>query len=325
MHGVVGAGTIAWTLDEPPEPANGYCVRHGVAHLLHAGRVADAAARLSDLAFAGAWIRWCRQRAHDDFTPVMRAWHAIGIDRAGASFAAQVTRAETLERGDLANARLVIEFLQDAGFRAEAQALGPPLIARHRAVFGDEHPETASAERMVGLVYKAAKRYAEAGPMLEHALAVHLASLEDGDPERFATMNGCASMRAALGRYDASIALFEETLAGRRHFLGPTHPRTLVTMASLALTLTSAGRHAEAVPLHRETLEARAAQLGPDHPKTLKSVANLGRALFLAGQPGEAVSLLAEAVSRRDRVLGPGHPHTKEARKLLDEARAAAG
>ena len=86
-----------------------------------------------------------------------------------------------------------------------------------------------------------------------------------------------------------------------------------------------AGKFSDAELIARKAHIKRIHVLGVDHPDTLTTASNLASILAYQCKFTEAEAMLTTVLATSRRVLGPAHPQTQNARKLLDEARRAAG
>jgi hypothetical protein len=144
-------------------------------------------------------------------------------------------------------------------------------------------------------------QYAQARPLLEHALEIRRRRLGD-HPLTVLSYVALAGNLVEQGGHAEARPLYEKALEIRLR-LGDDHPDTGVIYDHLASHLAAQGKYAEARPLYEKALEIRRRLLGDDHPDTATSQHNL--AMNLHSQGGYA--------SARERWLG--------AVDLLDRAR----
>jgi hypothetical protein len=81
LHRDLGDRTVAWAPVDQPTTLDAYLVRHGVAHLFALGRRDEAEARLLDLPYMAAFAK-----AYDTFVEPLKAWRAVGLDRARVGY-----------------------------------------------------------------------------------------------------------------------------------------------------------------------------------------------------------------------------------------------
>ena len=209
--------------------------------------------------------------------------------------------------------------------RAEAIAIGEPLVADLERVLGPNHPDTLKSLSSLAFAYRAAGRVADAIPLLERVLAALEQLLGTNHPDALVSRNNLAGAYQAAGRVAEAISLHEQILADFERVLGPNHPNTLISRNNLARAYQEGGRAAEAIPLFERVLAARERLLGADHPDILNSRDNLAAAYRDAGRAAEAIPLHEQVLAAREQLLGTDHPETLGSRDYLALAYQAAG
>jgi tetratricopeptide (TPR) repeat protein len=291
--------------DASPLPA--YVCKHGVAHLLTVGRVADAEARMLDVVFMSAFIR-----AWDDGVQPLVSWRVVGLDKADEgwrrTYAARPDDDATLDRAQ--HALVVAEFIVDCGLYDAAACVGAwalDVIQRH---VGTDHSWSFTASHVVASAYLSAGRLEAAeriaGPALD---ASERTSGADGDSTN-CLVSTMAQVLWKQGRLTEAEPLCVRALEVTQRLYGPDHPNAMRDLNNLAGMRNALGQHDEAERLHRLALEAKERRLGPDHPSTLTSAANVANCLTNAQRHEEAYEMYARVSGSQARVLGPEHPST---------------
>ena len=169
-HEALATATMNWGAPaEGPasRPLDAYVVRHGIAHVLHAGRRDDATARLLDLSYMAAVVD-----EHATFVEPLAMWRAVGLERIDG----YERVAEALPKGEDATAALidagatVASFLRDAGRYGAAAALAPWVLEASERTFGPEHPSTLVSVNNLAMLLKARGKLDEAEPLFRRAL-----------------------------------------------------------------------------------------------------------------------------------------------------------
>lgn len=176
--------------------------------------------------------------------------------------------------------------------------------------FDTEPQVEAEIRGIVGGIYRALGRPADARAHLERARALRLQTSGPDSPEALYALNNLAALTAEEGRVVEAEAMYRESLATSRRIMGEEHLRTLTALNNLAQTLRQQGRTEEAVPLLREALALRLRTAAEDDAFTLAARNNLAGVLATLGDFTAAEPILRDTLAIRRRVLGDTHPDT---------------
>ncbi len=146
-----------------------------------------------------------------------------------------------------------------------ALALGPetgiPLLTRavaiNRRVWGERHPETATAETNLSGLLLAAGRTDESVRMGRAALAAFDATLGADHPRTAGAASNLADALRAHGDRAGAERLYRRALEIDERAYGPQHPETLNDVRNLADFLRETGRASEAQELERRLTGVR--------------------------------------------------------------------
>ncbi len=155
--------------------------------------------------------------------------------------------------------------LYGGGRHAQSLAVHEQLLVLHRAIRGDEHPETGR------ILADLANDYLnDQQPELAHQYAIE--SMErirelDGtsDPRFLRALNLLGMIEDNLGRPDAARQHYEELVERAREAFGPHHPEYAVYASALAAHHQLHGDHAAAADMLEEVLEIERAQLAESY------------------------------------------------------------
>jgi tetratricopeptide (TPR) repeat protein/CHAT domain-containing protein len=156
------------------------------------------------------------------------------------------------------------------------------------------------------------RKYAEAQPLLEKALANYRRLLGDDHPDTARSYSRLAMIFQAQGKYAEAQPLFEKSLEINRRVLTDDHPDTASSYLSLAIHFATRGRYAQAQPLFEKALEINRRLLTDDHPDTAKSYNDLATNLYAGGKYAAAQPLYEKALDIRRRLLTDDNPATAE-------------
>ena len=170
----------------------------------------------------------------------------------------------------------------------EAERLNRVVLAVHRRIRGDEHPNTLTVMSNLASNFIHQGKLAEAESLERSMLAVRRRVLGPEHPHTLSTAGNLSVSLAKQGKHVEAEAIVRELLAVRRRVLGEQHPNTLVSAGNLVSVLLRQGKNAEAEELARELLTDHRRVQGDHHPNTLVSAGNLVTALANQGKTVEA-------------------------------------
>jgi CHAT domain-containing protein/tetratricopeptide (TPR) repeat protein len=203
-----------------------------------------------------------------------------------------------------------IEELYGQGRYAEAIVLAEEVLAIHRKVLGEEHPETTTCLCTLGDLLHANGDYAAARPYYEQALAIRRRIFGEEHPDTAESLNSLGGLLMSSGDYAGARPYLEQALAIYRRVHGEEHLDTAWSLNSLGLLLKSTGDYAAARSYYEQALAIRRKVLGEEHPNTATSLHNLGALLVAMGDYAAARPCFEQALAIRSKVLGEEHPAT---------------
>ncbi|WP_240356729.1 serine/threonine-protein kinase [Myxococcus eversor] len=179
------------------------------------------------------------------------------------------------------------------------------VLETTKEVMGPDHPQTAMAANAVGYHLTVSRRFEEAIPFLEQAIALEERAMGANSATLSYPLNNLASALEPLRRYADARKLRERALALDLQTHGPAHPETASDWALLAELALSEGRTRDAVDLAlRSTKAYETFQKG--HPDQATPLTTLGLAQLALGKPREARATLERALTLRTATPGPG-------------------
>jgi tetratricopeptide (TPR) repeat protein len=163
----------------------------------------------------------------------------------------------------------------DNGNLKEAEKLHKEVLAAHKEILGENHPDTLKSMNNLATVYHDNGNLKEAEQMYKEVLAGCKEILGENHPNTLTGMNNLANVYHDNGNLKEAEQMYKEVLAARKEILGENHPNTLTSMNNLATVYCDNGNLKEAEQMYKEVLVARKEILGENHPDTLKSMNNL--------------------------------------------------
>src|SRR5262249_55536777 len=119
-----------------------------------------------------------------------------------------------------------------------------------------QQDEAAALIGRVSELYKA-KKYAEAIPFAQRALAIHEQTLGSNHVEVANSLGWLAVLYREQGRYADAEPLLRRSLAIKEKVLGPDHPDVATSLDDLALLYANQSRYIDAEALYRRALAIR--------------------------------------------------------------------
>jgi CHAT domain-containing protein/Tfp pilus assembly protein PilF len=221
--------------------------------------------------------------------------------------------------GKLSSLKEQVTELYQAGKFQEANPIAQKFLELSEKALGPDHPATASALNILGLLYNSMGDYAKAEPLFQRALKIDEKALGPDQPNTAQCLINLAELYHNLGNYAKAEPLFQRALMIRETVLGPDDIDTATSLKGLALLYYSQGDYVKAEPLFQRALKIHEKALGSDHPATSKVLSNLGLLYDSMGDYAKAEPLFQRALNINEKALGPDDPYTALALNNLAE------
>ncbi len=251
-----------------------------------------------------------------------RVYASLGLYEPAA---AQLATAVAFHRQDGGDPRELSRVLSNlAGVRIsqgayqDAAALARESLALERRLYGEQHEETATTLRRLGLALKEMGELTEAEGFVRESVAMRRRLFREPDAALVESVNQLATLLHERGEYDAAEALFRENLEIARALPGDRYPGLPSAMASLAAVLGTKGDLTAAESLLREALGLWRERLGNDHPDLALYLRSLATTVRRRGRHEEAAALYHEVL--RIQRLAHGTEHHEVAKTTYDLA-----
>jgi CHAT domain-containing protein/Tfp pilus assembly protein PilF len=202
------------------------------------------------------------------------------------------------------------EKLKNAGRYRQEQPLREKILAVHRRILGEDHPDTAqSYNDLASIHYTLANNtLAEAG--LRKALTIFRKVLGEEHPQTASSYNNLAFISFRQGKYAQALPLLRRALTIFFNVLGEEHSTTAACQNNLGKALLHLGKAAEAEESFRRALAVFRKRLSEEHAQTAHAYNNIAACMNIQGKHAEAETIYRKSLSIRRRVLGDLHPDT---------------
>jgi tetratricopeptide (TPR) repeat protein len=201
---------------------------------------------------------------------------------------------------------------KEEGKPAEAARLYERAVEKARALYGADHPATATLMNNLAYLYQALGQYARAEPLYQRSLAIREARLGKDHPDVATSLNNLAELYRVTGQHARAEPLYQRSLGIREAQLGKDHPDVAQSLNNLALLYQTKSQYARAEPLLKRSLEIKEARLGKDHPSVALSLNNLAEVYRVTGQFARAEPLYQRSLGIREAQLGKDHPEVAQ-------------
>ena len=168
------------------------------------------------------------------------------------------------------------DFLYQNAKYKEAESVCLRLIALREELFGKEHPSTAAAYNMIGMVYDSQGDYATALEYYGKALDIRERVLGPFHPNTVASYGNIGNVYLEQGDYAKALEYYNKAMEMDERVLGHDHPDTATSYNNIGVVYDDQGDYAKALEYYRKAFDIRERVLGPDHPNTAMSYNNIG-------------------------------------------------
>jgi tetratricopeptide (TPR) repeat protein len=246
-------------------------------------------------------------------SPLERARAALAVGNYEAVFIESAKqRVESRELAILEGTAALARFQDNPQFSWQTKALAAfqRALALPEAI--TQPVEWAHAVLLVGCVLANLARFAEAEPIVRHALQLLESQYGPEHPEAAMTLHILAILLQATNRLTEAERLMRQALTIDEQSYGPMHPKVAIVLNDLVRLLQATNRLAEAEPLVQRALTIDEQSFGPMDPKVAVDLNDLAVLLWNTNRLAEAEPLMRRAVRifvDFTRNTGHEHPH----------------
>ena len=208
-----------------------------------------------------------------------------------------------------------------AGDNARGLEANAEYLRQARALFGEDHPDTALGHAERGGLLFAEARFAEAAAAYAEAVRAYRAS--GGEAGAAIAEGNRADALRELGRPAEALPLQQAALRTMERLFGPDSPRVAGRLSNLARTEAALGRHARALATYDRSLriyQGQAQEHGSGGANAAYVAAWRARSLLALGRAAEAEAVLRQSVARIEAEPEPSPRLRGEALAFLVEA-----
>jgi len=180
------------------------------------------------------------------------------------------------------------------------------LIEQHTFTFS----EAAQLLNKAGEYLRDHALYAQAGALLQQALAIYEKSLDPKDTYIGVILNSLVLLYRAQGKHAQAVPYGQRALDFYEKTLGPDHPYTAITLDNVAQLYYAQGKYEQAEPLFQRSLTIKERALEPNHPNTARTLNNLALLYYAQGKYPQAEEFYQRSLAIKEKVLEPDHPDT---------------
>jgi eukaryotic-like serine/threonine-protein kinase len=208
----------------------------------------------------------------------------------------------TLARAHLLSSRARVHLLAADFDAATAEAI--ESLALVESVYGEDHPDVASAVNTVGTVYMQQGDDEKAAAAFERARALAETAYGESHVEVARYLHNAAGVEYNRGDLAKARALSERSLAIKEQWLDPNSREIASSLNALGNLAMRDANYAEAQRLLERTVAIFRKLHDGDHPALLAVIANLAHAHHVQEHYGEAEVLYRECLAMAERLFG---------------------
>ncbi|MCB1588185.1 MAG: tetratricopeptide repeat protein, partial [Xanthomonadales bacterium] len=175
------------------------------------------------------------------------------------------------------------------------------VFDRLAVVYGPDHVRTAYAQANLGTSLKQARRYDEAAPLLESALAKIDSLLGQEHPAYALVLNNYANLVGNRGEWERSLVLHNQAVTLRRQNLGIDHKDLAESLMNRGNVYKQLGQPRKALEDITAAVDIYHRTVGDSHPDALLAIANLASKLLDVDRPEEAATQAERVLATLDR------------------------
>ena len=200
------------------------------------------------------------------------------------------------------------DFLSDYAFYDKALDVYIHTILIKVKLYGTDHPNTASANDNIGLVYRKLGYYDKALEYLTKAMDIREKVFGFEHPSTAASYNNIGMVYNDQGDYDKALEYHLKALNINKKVVGIGHIDTAVSYNNIGVDYDFLGNYDKALEYYIKALNIRKEILSIEHPDIAASYNNIALTYNNQGDYDKALECHFKALDLETRVLGFEHP-----------------
>jgi serine/threonine protein kinase/tetratricopeptide (TPR) repeat protein len=197
---------------------------------------------------------------------------------------------------------------QSLGLYENADSLLRKAYALRTALYGENHPDVATALNALGSLWFAMGRFAAAESSLQRALKIRMDVFGPENAQTAESMNDLAMILRERGDLPSAEDLLKRSLATYLQVSGEGSREVAEVLNNLALCYQDRGEYDGADSLMRRVLKVKQGLYGDIHPAVSNSISNLALLLRDKGEYSESEALYRKALEIDSALYGSMHP-----------------
>jgi serine/threonine-protein kinase len=200
---------------------------------------------------------------------------------------------------------------------AQADSLLQRALTLRRRHLEPPHPDLVASLLHVADTRWSSRRYWEARPLYEEALAMSRRLGAGQARHRADILEGLAKTMSLQDAPDSAELLMRQAIDLRRRTEGGQYHRLPLDQMDLARIVQRQGQHDEAEELYRAGLRKMESGTGYTSPERVTAYSNFGDLLRKKGENAAAATYYRKALRLTADTMGKGHPRARRARDHL--------
>lgn len=184
------------------------------------------------------------------------------------------------------------------------------LIDLRESLYGQEHPDTATAYHDIGEIYRNLCNFPVAFEYQRKALEIRQKLLGEKHAQTAESYNNIALVYYNLGDYDKASEYIFKAKAIREEVVGSDHPDMADSYVNVSYLSFRHDDFSQALEFYTKARDIYEKSLGEDNHKTGIAYYCLGITYLQLSEPKEAIHYFCKAVTVLENVVGVNHPDT---------------
>ena len=174
--------------------------------------------------------------------------------------------------------------------------------------FGEAHPEVATSENNLAIVYKYSGQFTKGLALYRAALAKLIAEFGEDALPLSSIYHNIGGILHACGKYEEAEAPGRRAWEISKLHLGASHPQSVADAAAYAGILDGLGRYKESEPIYLRAIKRFEKLYGPENYEVAVNLNNLAALKAAQGKHTESEALYRKSLAMTVKLFGRNHP-----------------